>query len=165
MKPGSVNPTTICTTDFFATFAELVGKEGDIPDNAAEDSFSFLPCLKGAKKPIRPFTIHHSISGVFAIRKGHWKLILNKGAGGGWGGSWETTKTSAKAVQLYNMKNDPGETRNLEEVHPEVVKELVDDLAGAFRNGRTTPGTRQENEGWPYRDGAMQAKFPQLSEK
>ena len=165
VKAGSVNPTTICTTDFFATFAELVDKKGDIPDNAAEDSFSFLPCLQGAKKPIRPFTIHHSISGVFAIRKGDWKLILNKGAGGGWGGSWETTKTSAKAVQLYHMKDDPGETRNLEEAHPEVVKELVDDLAGAFRDGRTTPGARQKTEGWPYRDGAIQAKFPQLREK
>ena len=165
VKAGSVNPTTICTTDFFATFAELVDKKGDIPDNAAEDSFSFLPCLQGAKKPVRPFTIHHSISGVFAIRKGDWKLILNKGAGGGWGGSWETTKTSAKVVQLYNMKDDPGETRNLEEAHPEVVLDLVNELAGAFWDGRTTPGSRQKNEGWPYRDGAIQAKFPQLREK
>jgi len=162
VKAGSVNPTTICTTDFFATFAELLDKQDEIPDNAAEDSFSFLPCLKGAKEPIRPFTIHHSISGVFAIRKGDWKLILNKGAGGGWGGSWETTKTTAKLVQLYNMKDDPGETKNLEESHPKVVKELVDDLAKAFRDGRTTPGEKQTNEGWPYRDGGIQAKFPQL---
>jgi hypothetical protein len=63
------------------------------------------------------------------------------------------------------MKDDPGEARNLEEAHPDVVKELVDDLAGAFRDGRTTPGARQKNEGWPYRDGAIQAKFPQLREK
>ena len=68
-------------------------------------------------------------------------------------------------VQLYNMKDDPAETMNLEEVHPDVVKQLVDDLAGAFRNGRTTPGTRQENEGWPFRDKTIQTKFPQLSEK
>ena len=165
VKAGSVNPTTICTTDFFATFADLLGKEDEIPDHAAEDSFSFLPCLKGAKEPIRPFTIHHSISGVFAIRKGDWKLILNKGTGGGWGGSWETTKTTAKLVQLYNMKDDPGETKNLELEHPEVLKELVDDLAKAFRDGRTTPGEKQSNEGWPYRDGPIQAKFPQLKEK
>jgi arylsulfatase A len=165
VKAGSVNPTTICTTDFFATFADLLGKEEEIPDNAAEDSFSFLPCLNGEMKQTRPFTIHHSISGVFAIRKGDWKLILNKGAGGGWGGSWEKTKTTAKLVQLYNMKEDPGETKNLEEAHPEVVKELVDDLAKAFRDGRTTPGEKQSNEGWPYRDGGIQAKFPQLKQK
>ncbi len=165
VKAGAVNPTTICTTDFFATFAELLGEEDGIPDNAAEDSFSFLPCLNGAQEPIRPFTIHHSISGVFAIRKGDWKLILNKGAGGGWGGSWETTKTTAKLVQLYNLKDDPGETMNLELDHPAVVKELVDDLAKAFRDGRTTPGEKQSNDGWPFRDNGILAKFPQLKEK
>ena len=78
---------------------------------------------------------------------------------------WEKTKTTAKLVQLYNIKEDPGETRNLEDAHPAVVLDLVNELAGAFRDGRTTPGKRQKNEGWPYRDGATQAKFPQLSEK
>ena len=77
---------------------------------------------------------------------------------------WEKTKTSAKVVQLYNMNDDPGETKNLELEHPAVVKELVDDLAKAFRDGRTTPGEKQSNEGWPYRDGATQAKFPQLKD-
>ncbi|MFP6886040.1 MAG: arylsulfatase, partial [Opitutales bacterium] len=165
VKAGSISQTTVCTTDFFATFAGLLGREDEIPDSAAEDSFSFFPCLKGAKEPIRPSTIHHSISGVFAIRKGDWKLILNKGAGGGWGGSWEKTRTTAKLVQLYNLKDDPGETRNLEESHPKIVNELVDELVKAFRDGRTTPGEKQTNEGWPYRDGAIQAKFPQLKEK
>jgi hypothetical protein len=90
---------------------------------------------------------------------------MNKGAGGGWGGSWETTRTTAKLVQLYNLKDDPGETMNLEDANPEIVVELVDELASAFRNGRTTPGEKQTNEGWPYRDGATLAKFPQLKEK
>ena len=165
VKAGSVNSTTICTTDFFATFADLLGRKDDVPDNAAEDSFSFFPCLNGAQEPIRPFTIHHSISGVFAIRKGDWKLILNKGAGGGWAGSWETTKTTAKLVQLYDMKEDPGETKNLEDAHPDVVNELVDDLANAFHDGRTSQGKKQSNDGWPFRDNGILAKFPQLKEK
>jgi len=165
VEAGTKSGTTICTTDFFATFAELIGKKDEIPDSAAEDSFSFFPCLNGKGEQTRPFTIHHSISGVFAIRKGDWKLIMNKGAGGGWGGSWETTRTTAKLVQLYNLKDDPGETMNLEDANPEIVVELVDELASAFRNGRTTPGEKQTNEGWPYRDGATLAKFPQLKEK
>jgi len=40
---GSTCDVTICTTDFFTTFAELLGKKSEIPDNAAEDSSS-LPC-------------------------------------------------------------------------------------------------------------------------
>ena len=68
-------------------------------------------------------------------------------------------------VQLYNLKDDPGETRNLEDTHPKIVSELVDDLAKALHNGRTTPGKKQKNEGWPYRDPATQAKYPQLKGK
>jgi len=157
---GSESDVTICTTDFFATFADMLGRKGEVPENAAEDSFSFLPCLKGSDKPVRPFTIHHSISGKFAIRKGDWKLALTKGAGGG----WDKAKVDAKLVQLYNMKDDPAETKNLEIEHPEKIEELVNDLAKALRDGRTTPGGAQKNEGWPYRDEATMAKFPQLRE-
>jgi len=76
----------------------------------------------------------------------------------------DTTTTTAILVQLYNLKNDPGETTNLEESHPKVIDELVNDLAKALRDGRTTPGTKQTNEGWPYRDKATKSKFPQLNE-
>jgi len=165
VAPGSTSNVTICTTDFFATFAELLGRKGQIPDNAAEDSFSFYPCLKGKTDPTRPFTIHHSISGKFAIRKGDWKLLLTRDGGGGWALPWKKVKTPAKVVQLYNLKDDPGESRNLEDTHPEIVSELVNDLAKALHAGRTTPGKKQRNEGWPYRDGPTQAKYPQLKGK
>ena len=165
VTPGSTSDVTICTTDFFATFAELLGRKGQIPDNAAEDSFSFYPCLKGSKDPTRPFTIHHSISGKFAIRKGDWKLLLARDGGGGWALPWKKIKTPAKLVQLYNLKNDPGETGNLEDTHPQIVTDLVNELAHALHDGRTTPGKKQKNDGWPYRDGPTLAKFPQLKGK
>ena len=160
VKAGTVSDVTVCTTDFFATFAEVLGTEGSIPDDAAEDSFSFLPSLKGKTEAIRPFTIHHSISGTFAIRKGDWKLILGKGAGGG----WSKTKVEAKVVQLYNLAADPAEMKNLEDSHPEKIRELVTDLGTAFRNGRTTPGSKQTNEGWPFRDKKLLLQYPELAE-
>ncbi len=165
IKPGGTSDVTICTTDFFATFADLLGKGDEIPDEAAEDSFSFYSCLKGAMEPVRPFTIHHSIHGKFALRKGDWKLILTTGDGGAFDSIWEEVKTTARVVQLYNMKKDPGETKNLENEYPEEVKELVDDLAKALHDGRTTPGKKQSNDGWPYRDEATLAAFPQLEDK
>ena len=160
VKPGTVSDVTVCTTDFFATFAEVLGRADAIPDNAAEDSFSFLKSLNGSKDAIRPSTIHHSINGMFAIRKGDWKLILDKGAGGG----WSKSKTSGKLVQLYNLADDPGETKNLEESNPEKVQELVKELGQAFRNGRTTPGSKQSNEGWPFRHKSLAKHFPELAE-
>ena len=161
VKAGTTSGVTICTTDFFATFAEILTSSKSIPVNAAEDSFSFLSSLQGEKKAIRPFTIHHSIGGTFAIRKGDWKLILSKSAGGGWS---KTTGATGKVVQLYNLADDPAETKNMEDSHPEKIKELVADLAQAFRNGRTTPGPIQSNEGWPFLDKKMMQHFPELAE-
>ena len=68
-------------------------------------------------------------------------------------------------MQLYNLAEDPGETRNLEDANPEKVNELVNALAKALADGRTTPGPRQPNDGWPYRHKATLARFPQLGEK
>ncbi len=162
---GSECDATICTTDFFATFAEIIDGKKAFPTDAAEDSFSFYQSMKGSADPVRPFTVHHSISGKFAIRKGDWKLILTTNGGGGWSGmaGEKPIKTPAKFVQLYNLKQDPGETKNLEESHPSKVVELVNDLTKAMAEGRTTPGPKQTNEGWPYRDKKTLAKFPQLA--
>jgi arylsulfatase A len=45
INAGSHNDTPICLTDVLATVAEIVGAK--LPDNAAEDSVSLLPALKG----------------------------------------------------------------------------------------------------------------------
>ena len=165
IKANSKSDETICQTDLYATFADILGKSDAIPDDAAEDSFSFYSALKGKKGKVRPFTIHHSHQGLFAIRKGDWKLILDTAGGGGSGNiAWETIKTPAKMVQLYNMKEDSGETKNLEDVHPEIIEELVNDLAKALRDGRTTPGEIQKNDGcWPYIVPVVtKERYPQL---
>ena len=82
-----------------------------------------------------------------AIRSGDWKLDPGK-------------------KQLFNLKDDPGETKNLEESHPEKIKELVDELAKAIGDGRTTPGEKQSNEGWPKRPSkGILTKYPQLGGK
>ena len=163
VAPGSTSGVTVCTTDFYATFADMLNASDGIPPTAAEDSFSFLPALRGASDPVRPFTIHHSLNGTFAIRKGDWKLIFGTGPGGGWS---RGPRTPAERVQLYNLAEDPAETRNLEGDRPQKIAELADDLADAFHRGRTTPGPDQTNDGWPMlrRDLArLTATFPRLA--
>ena len=52
-----------------ATCADLLGAK--LPDNAGEDSVSFLPALLGRPtRPLREALVHHSINGKFAIRRG-----------------------------------------------------------------------------------------------
>ena len=52
----------------------------------------------------------------------------------------------------------------MEEAEPDKVKELVADLGKALRDGRTTPGPKQSNEGWPFLDKNLAKQFPELSE-
>ena len=62
----------------------------------------------------------------------------------------------------YNLTDDPSESKNLEDAHREIIEELVNELAKAFRDGRTTLGERQTNEGWLYPDGETAEQYPQL---
>lgn len=145
-KPYEVSQT-VCLNDFMATFADIIDYK--LTDNEAEDSYSLLPAIlrPGYKKIIREATVHHSINGNFAIRKGEWKLLLSPGSGG-----WSSPRPGKEEaglppVQLYNMKDDPGEKVNLQNKHPEIVHELTNILRKYIKEGRSTPGETQINDG------------------
>ncbi len=146
VKPGTISDVTLCTTDFFATAAEIV--DFGIPDNTAEDSFSFVYLLENATstKPKREATVHHSIDGRFAIRQDDWKLILWPGSGGWSFPNTEKDLNKLPKYQLYNIKNDPGEVSNLYGQNPEKAKELESLLKKYIVNGRSTPGKTQKND-------------------
>lgn len=138
---------TVCLTDFYRTFASIVGYE--VKDNEAEDSYDLTPLLYADKEaePIREATVHHSINGSFAIRKGNWKLLMAPDSGG-----WSEPKpqkgnADSQVVQLYNLENDPSEEQNVCAEHPEVVNELRALLVKYIKEGRSTSGTVQKNDG------------------
>jgi len=140
VPPGSKCDDTICLVDLFATCSEILGVA--TPENAAEDSASLLPDLLGKSNQLaREATVHHSVNGSFAIRQGDWKLILCADSGG-----WSEPRPGRKEVanlpkvQLYNLKNDPGETKNLQGDQPEVVARLTALLERYKSEGRSRPG-------------------------
>jgi arylsulfatase A-like enzyme len=116
---------TISLADILATTAAIVGQPLPPADKAAEDSYNFLPALLGEKydAPIRPDMIVHSNDGVFAIRKGPWKWIEGIPVPQI---SQAVRKGHAQEFhpQLYNLVEDPMETKDVSEQHPDVVKEL-----------------------------------------
>jgi arylsulfatase A-like enzyme len=144
VKPGSTTDQLACLVDVTATFAEIVGAH--LPDNAAEDSISFLPTLLGrAGRPGRTTLVSHSINGSFAIRDGSWKLCLCPGSGG-----WSEPRPgivddTLPPSQLFDLSADVGEATNLQEKHPEVVERLTKLLDKQVADGRSTPGERQAN--------------------
>ena len=124
IKPRQVTRVT-CHTDIFATLAEAVGGP-PLPEGVAEDSFSFLTAARG--KPsgkARPGVINHSAAGVFAIRSGPWKLVAGSGSGGR---QQPKGKPFQKPYHLYNLDEDPGETRNLIKSNPEIAARLEAEL-------------------------------------
>lgn len=145
VKAGTLSQQLLCLTDFMATAAEIIGAK--TPDNAAEDSVSFLPALLGtAKASLREALVHHSINGSFAIRQGNWKLALCRESGG-WSDPRPGTPkaTALPPVQLFDLDKDIGEQINVQDKHPEVVARLTKLLEKYVADGRSTPGTPQQN--------------------
>lgn len=130
VKPGTVCDQLVQQTDIMATLADIFGVR--LPENAGEDSFSFLPLLKGVDKPIRPNSINHSGQGGYGIRCGGWKLIL------------EADKKIAP--QLFHLAEDIGERKNLAAQYPERVAELRALMEKLVADGRSTPGAPQKND-------------------
>ncbi len=124
-------------TDFLATFAAVVGTT--LPDGAGEDSFNMLPAWLGQQtaQPIRSSAIHHALDGMFAIRRGSWKLIEGRGSGGFTQPRRITPEPGEPAGQLYNLDTDPTEATNLYLEEPAVVAELQALLDEARQNGAT----------------------------
>ncbi|MGC8642813.1 MAG: sulfatase family protein [Isosphaeraceae bacterium] len=143
--PGTMSDQLVGLTDLMATCAGAVGTT--LPDDAAEDSVSFLPVLRGQQgSRLRESLVNHSINGSFAIRQGRWKLALCPGSGG-----WSFPRpgiddvSGLPDVQLFDLAADRAETTNVQADHPEVVARLSAVLDDLVARGRSTPGPERKN--------------------
>ncbi|QDT66063.1 sulfatase family protein [Calycomorphotria hydatis] len=139
VEPGSSSEQTLCLTDIYATCAEVV--EADLNNEAAVDSFSMLPILKGEDTAVRDSVVHHSAQGVFAIRQGDWKLIEGLGSGGFTNPKKVKPEPDGPQGQLYNLKDDPSEKNNLWLKHPDIVARLTAELDRIRDSGRSRTAT------------------------
>lgn len=134
IKPGATCGEAVCMTDILATVAHIL--RADLPNGAGEDSYTFLPLLRGRRprRPLREATILDSWTGVKAVRQGDWKLVLGPDAG-----SPNMIHTVDTPGQLYNIATDPGETKNLYRRHPAKVRELTALYEKYRAAGRSAP--------------------------
>ena len=131
IEPGTISDQIISITDIFATCVSLIGKS--LPENAGEDSVSFLKCLYGQQKgPFREASVQQSGKKALAIRKGKWKLIVH----------------GDNKRELFDLNADIGEKHNAIQAYPEIAEELALLLQSYLDKGRSTPGKAQplENE-------------------
>ncbi|MBY0507166.1 MAG: sulfatase-like hydrolase/transferase [Bryobacteraceae bacterium] len=126
VKAGQVSSQLLAHVDILATVAELTGIR--LGAGMAEDSYSFAPVLLGAAKSRRTMVVHHAGNGMFSIRSGEWKLVLGRGSGGFTAPAKVTPGPGEPAGELYHLKEDPHEDRNLYAQMPDVVKRLTSQL-------------------------------------
>jgi arylsulfatase A-like enzyme len=138
VKAGSVTAQTICFTDLMATFAAVTGAA--LPAAAGPDSFDISPVLRGAQpedRAVRGPIVMQAGGGLTLVRDGDWKLIAGLGSGGFSQPKKVKAEPGGPNGQLYNLRDDPGETRNLWLERPEVVGRLQKTLA-EIRAGAAT---------------------------
>lgn len=116
IKPGTVSERVIGFEDWLPTLFELLGKRLTAPT----DGISFAPTLRGKAQPPRPFLYREfpGYGGQQLARIGEWKVVrqkLNK-----------TAKNPSPTVttELYNLKTDPNETRDVAAQNPTLVARL-----------------------------------------
>ena len=136
IEPGSVdNKSLIALTDVLATFADHFGKT--LPENAGEDSFSFLEALTGREQstPMRESLVMDSFINRMAIRRGPWKLIFGQNGGGA--RADDTVDPAKPAGLLYNLADDLGEATNRYTGNRRVVNQLTREYERFRRRGRS----------------------------
>jgi len=124
--PGRVPAGRVCDTmlwgmDFLPTFATLAGAETQ--KRLPIDGVDAADVLLGADRELHETFPYYLGSWLGAVRRGDWKLHLARHT---WGGELDR---AGDYPELYNLKTDLGETRNVAAEHPDVVAQLLRDAA------------------------------------
>ena len=146
MPKGKCCNQTVCLSDFMATIAELL--EDHLKENEGVDSISNLSLWYDPQgDAVREYTVHQSIDGSLAIRWRQYKLEMCPGSGG-WSYPIEKDITEQMPkFQLYDLENDIAESENVIDKYPEIYKRLRSKLKEIVKNGRSTEGPKQKNNG------------------
>lgn len=119
--PGKIQPAS--QTDLISAFWDVMPTVADLAGVQAPeqiDGISFLPTLLGQRNQKKHNYLYwefHEQGGRQAIRKEDWKLVRYK-----------VLDTVNITTELYNLRTDLEEKNNVAAAHPEVVKELLDQL-------------------------------------
>ena len=112
--PGKIAPAvsdeTVMTFDLFPTFIELAGIS---PDKAKASDGTRLNDLLFQSEPLADRRFFWRMRADKAVREGPWKLV----------------QRSKRPTELYHLGNDVGETTNLADAEPAIVKRLLGELS------------------------------------
>ncbi|OWK44473.1 sulfatase [Fimbriiglobus ruber] len=135
--PGKIPPGSVChepamTIDVLPTVAKIVGAK--LPDHKIDglDIGPLLTAVPGAKCPHEAFYFYYGTNELRAVRSGDWKVMLPQNyqtlkgrepGKDGKPGAYQQVKIVEP--ELYNLKADMGETKNVAAAHPDVLKKML----------------------------------------
>ncbi len=131
IEAGSVSDHISAFWDILPTFAELGGAK--VPGGI--DGISMLPALTGKTRKQKKhdfmyweFHVSGSRGIKQAVRMGDWKAVRT---------------ALGKPLELYNLKNDLGETKNIADRHPKVIAKIENYLKTARTESEIFPLKKQ----------------------
>ena len=131
LNEGQVSTQTSMTFDFSASIAKLAGVETQDLDHY--EGIDIVSHLRDKKADLRRTLFWRKPRGDtvwMGVREGNWKLVARSDAG------------SSKA-ELFNLEDDPRESVDLAEEHPQIFERLRDSYS------RWETQTRAERRGRP----------------
>jgi arylsulfatase A-like enzyme len=122
--------------DWHPTLLRLAGARPAV--GVALDGRDLWAALMGDTRPIRDEILINAAPGTGALRRGDWKLVVNgqlrfKGGTPDAKFSWADLLRESKLppedadreqIELFNLADDPGESRNRASARPDLVREL-----------------------------------------
>ena len=116
---GTTSDRVTAFEDWMPTLLELAGAHEVVPDTI--DGISFAPTLRGGRQEARPFLYREfpGYGGQQYVRIGDWKGVRQ---------NLQPGSKDAKPnmhIELYNLRDDPSETRDLSGEHPDIVERIA----------------------------------------
>ncbi len=137
--PGHLEPRRcdypLSITDWMPTLTRLA--LGEPQDDPNWDGINILPLLEGDVVELEDRSLYWNLKDErFALRRGDWKMVAKKGL-------------VPEACELYNLRADPYETIDVADRRPELVEELLDEVAREHE--KDGDSARPDFDQWPPR--------------
>jgi arylsulfatase A len=116
IKSGQVSNTIVSTLDFLPTIAHYTGAK--LP-NVLLDGMNISNLIEAKGSLNRNYKLYTKGTEIYGIRKGDWKYLPH-------GGSRNADEKATP--ELFNLKEDIAETKNVYDKYPNIVKELTNEM-------------------------------------
>ena len=111
--PGTISSGVVKepvhVSDWLPTLCNLIGRP-QILESLKLDGINILPLINGEQQEMQERAFYWKIAQTDAVRKGDMKLLVNR---------------ANNKVELYNLKEDFRESKDLSKSNPEVVTQLL----------------------------------------